>query len=522
MAGKIALPTPQQQNWQDFHMGMLISLAPNTWQEKENDDLSTPLSAINPALLDTEQWADTAAKLGAKYIILVAKHTGGFCLWQTGTTDYSIKSTPWREGKGDVVADLAVSCKKHGLGLGIYLSAEDRKLGAGLYGMCKTPEEQKFYNDIFVGQVAELLNKYGPLVELGFGGNVIVPVRLVIEGYAPQTLVNQGAFGTLRWAGTQDGTVPYPAWNAVDGRDAATGFATAIHGDPDGDKWLPNAVTIPLRAPSWFWSSTNGSQLLSLDELLRIFYGSVGRGAQLVIGMSPDRTGLIPAGDVARVQEFGEEVRRRFGKAVAETRGSGYRIELKLSKPSSLDHAMLMEDLSQGERVREYELEGLQRGKWVALTRGTAIGQMRLQPFPPTVLEAVRIRVVQSSNLPILRRFAVFATNQLPPKNWEAQPKVWADNQVGSWGQGKLELKISEAIKTPGIYLLHLVPEGGAPFVVSNLEIRVEGVPQPQILREVMGRKDLFELALPANGQTVTIQGMVRGANAGTALLRKK
>ena len=522
MSGKVALPSFQQVAWQDLHIGMFIHFAPNTWQDRENDDLSTPLSEINPANLNTEQWADTAVKMRAKYIVFVAKHTGGFCMWQTETTEYSVKSIPWRGGKGDVVADLAASCKKRGLGLGIYLSAEDRKLGAGLSGICKNAKEQNVYNNIYRRQLTELLTKYGPMVEIWFGGNLVVPVRDILETYAPQAMIYQSPLATIRWVGNHDGWAPYPAWNAVDDLDAQTGRATSIHGDPDGDTWLPNEVDVSLRRPSWFWNSTNQNQILSLDDLIEIFYRSVGRGTQLLISVAPDPTGLIPGADVERAQEFGDEIGKRFGKALAETRGTGYRIELKFSKSMQLDHAILMEDISQGERVREYELEGLRLGRWIPLARGTAIGQIRIQPFSSIELDAIRLRTTSSSNLPILRRLAVFATNVPPPKNWEAQPKIWSDNQIGSWTQGRFEVNFSDMIKTSGVYQLRFVPEGGAPIMVLNLEILVGGIPEPQILREMAGKKNVYELTLPADGKIVTIRGQIRGADAGTILLRKK
>jgi alpha-L-fucosidase len=522
MAGKVALPTVQQRAWQDLHIGMFIHFAPNTWQDKEYDDLSTPPSEINPAKLDTEQWADTAVKMRAKYIVFVAKHTGGFCMWQTETTDYSLKSSPWRGGKGDVMADLAASCKKRGLGLGIYLSPRDLKLGAGISGICKTDEEQKTYNAIYRQQLTELLTRYGPIVEIWFDGNLVVPVADILRAHAPQAMIFQGPQATIRWVGNEDGWAPYPSWNAVDYRDARTGVATSIHGDPEGDTWLPNEVDVSLRRPSWFWSTTNQNRILALDNLLEIFYRSVGRGTQLLINVSPDRTGSIPMEDVERTQEFGDEIRKRFGKALAETRGTGYRIELKLSKPTQLDHAILMEDIGQGERVREYELEGLRHGRWTALAHGTAIGQIRIQPFSPIEVDAIRLRTTRSSNVPILRRLAVFATNAPPPKSWEAQPKIWSDNQIGSWTHDHFEMDISDKIKASGVYQVRFVPDGGAPIAVFNLEILVGGVPQPQILREVAARKDLFDLTMPVNGQTVTIRGQIRGAEAGIVLLRKK
>ena len=522
VAAQIALPTSQQRAWQDLHIGMFIHFAPNTWQDKEYDDLSTPLSEINPENLDTDQWADTAVKMGAKYIVLVAKHVGGFCLWQTNTTEYSIKNTSWRGGKGDVMADLSVSCKKRGLGLGVYLSPKDAKFGAELSGRCKTVELQTAYNTLYRQQLTELLTKYGPIVEIWFDGSQAVPVGDILETYSPLAMIFQGPHATIRWVGNEDGFAPYPAWNGVDYRDAQRGIATSIHGDPDGDVWLPNEVDVSIRRPNWFWSTTNHERLLALDDLLEVFYRSAGRGAQLLINVTPDRTGLIPSADVARAQEFGDEIRRRFGKGLAETRGKGYRIELQLSKPARIDHAILMEDISQGERVREYELEGLKGGKWSVLAKGTAIGQMRILPFSPAEVEAVRLRTTRSSNVPNLRRLAVFSTNVPPPRNWEAQARIWSDDEAGKWQGDHFEFDVSEKFKGTGAYRLRFVPEGGSPILVLKLVPLVAGVPHPQLLREVAGRTDLFTLTIPSVGQSVKIRGQIRGAKSGTVLLQRE
>ena len=127
MQSPLPVPTAAQREWQDAEIGMFLHFAPNTWQDLEGDNLSTPLKDINPTKLDTDQWARTARDMGAKYLVFVAKHVGGFCWWQTSTTEYSVKNTAWRGGKGDVMADVAKSCQKYGLKLGVYLSPADGK-----------------------------------------------------------------------------------------------------------------------------------------------------------------------------------------------------------------------------------------------------------------------------------------------------------------------------------------------------------------------------------------------------------
>jgi alpha-L-fucosidase len=413
----LALPTADQVRWADLEVGMFVHFAPNTWQDREYDDHSTPLSAINPDI-DTDQWVSVAEDLGARYVVFVAKHQGGFCMWQTRTTDYGIRNTPWKGGRGDVMADLADSCRRAGLALGVYCSPSDDDFGAGGGGKCATPEKQVAYNALYRQQLTELLTRYGDLVEVWFDGSIVVPVGDLLRAHAPHAMVFQGPEATIRWVGNEDGFAPYPAWNALPEPAARTGTATAKDGDPDGDAWLPLEVDVSIRRPHWFWSTTDEVYLLSLDALLEVYYRSVGRGAQLLLNIPPDRTGHIAAADAARARAFGDEVRRRFGAAVGETRGTGYEVVLRLSSPATVDHVIVEEDLAGGERVRAYRLEGLSGGAWVPLGDGMAVGHKRIQPVPPTRVEAVRLEVTRSAGTPRIRRLAAFAAGATPPATW--------------------------------------------------------------------------------------------------------
>ena len=171
-----AKPTPDQVAWQDFEIGMFIHFAPNTWLNQEYDDLSLPLEKMELSKLDTDQWVAAAEAMGAKYIVFVAKHVGGFCMWQTATSDYGVKSLSWRGGKGDVLADLATSCRKRGIKLGVYLSPCDRKHGAGVGGRCGSPEAQEVYSKIYRQQLTEVLSRYGEIVEVWFDGSNVIGV----------------------------------------------------------------------------------------------------------------------------------------------------------------------------------------------------------------------------------------------------------------------------------------------------------------------------------------------------------
>jgi len=417
----LARPTPEQVEYQDMELQMFVCLDPCTWQDRDYDDHSTPLEEINLELLDTDQWCEVAKSWGAGQILFVAKHTGGFCWWQTDTSEYSVKNTPWRDGKGDVLNDLAESCRKYDLKLAVYVYPGDDTWGAYIGGGGRTtdPEKQEGYNKVFRQQLTEVWTRYGAIAELWFDGSCIIEIGDLIERYAPKAMILQSPHATLRWVGNEQGWAPYPAWNAVRREDGETGVATAAHGDPDGDMWMPLEVdTVNVHPHWWFWKS-QGRTLKTVDELMQHYYDSVGRGAVLLLNSTPDTTGLIPEEDVAQYAAFGAEIKRRFGQSIAETTGEGEIVELDLGAPTRVNHVITMEDIREGERVREYVLEGLADGEWRQLAEGTSIGHKRIDCFPAVEIEKLRIRVTGSAADPHIRRLAAFHMIGVFPEPFE-------------------------------------------------------------------------------------------------------
>jgi alpha-L-fucosidase len=396
---------------------LFVHFGPATWQDWAHPDRPTPLSALRLDI-DTDEWVGVARDLGAKYVVMVAKHQEGFCLWPSQTTDYGIINTPWKGGHGDVMADLSASCRRAGLGLGVYLSPRDDNFGAGVEGKCDTPQKQAMYNVYYRTQLTELLTRYGEMAEVWFDGSVVVPVGDILAAHAPHAMVFQGPQATIRWVGNEDGFAPYPSWDTLPASAAATGIATARESDPDGDAWLPLECDVSIRRPHWFWQPADEASVLTLDALLEIYYRSVGRGAQLLLNVPPDPSGHMPSPDAARAREFGDEVRRRFGRSVAETAGEGNEVVLRLRRPAIVDHVGIEEELAAGERVRAYRLEGRSAGVWQALGDGISIGHRRIQPVPPTRVTEIRLVVTRSAAPPRIRRLAAFATGSAPPTTW--------------------------------------------------------------------------------------------------------
>ena len=405
---KLARPTPEQYAWHEQERIMFICLDPCTWQGREYDNHSTPLSVINPAQLDVDQWCSAAKLWGAKEILFVAKHTGGFCWWQTETSTYGLRQIPWRGGQGDVVKDLAESCRKFGMKLGVYLSPNDDIYGASGGGRCKDANAQEVYRRIYRQQLTELLSRYGGVFEVWFDGSCIIDVSDILKEHA-KGVIFQGPQANIRWPGTESGKLPYPSWNSLKSSDLKSGVATATHGNPDGDAWAPMEADTTLYDHNWFWATANEKKRKSLDELMDIYYKSAGRGGVLLLNATPNTNGLIPAGDLSLYEAFGREIDRRFSRPIAEIRDQrGRTVTLALPGHTLINHAIIMEDYREGERIREYVVEGFSDGQWHELSSGLSVGRKKIDRFHPTRVSHVRLCVTKAVADPLIRNLAVF------------------------------------------------------------------------------------------------------------------
>ncbi|MFB4330189.1 alpha-L-fucosidase [Paenibacillus sp. CR_12] len=404
---ELAKPSPQQLAWQDMELGMFCHFGMNTFCDQEWGDGTDSPEIFNPEQLDARQWARTAKRAGFKYLVLTAKHHDGFCLWPTKTTDYSVKSSPWKGGKGDVVREVADACREEGLQFGLYLSPWDR------HEPCYPDKEA--YDDFYAEQLTELLTGYGPLVEVWFDGagsqgreydwNRIIGL---VDQYQPDAMVFNMGRPTIRWVGNEDGVAPYPCWNtATTARESmfTSDMMTWMEGTP---AWVPAECDVPIRKRHWFWHPDDEASLRSLEDVLDIYYRSVGHGATLLLNISPDNSGLLPEVDVERVIEFGDEIRRRFGQPVGQTSGEGTELLLKLEHTQPVNHVIIMEDIAHGERVREYVLEAFSHGEWKELVRGSAIGHKKIDRFDTIETDQLRVRILSSVEQPLIRNLAAY------------------------------------------------------------------------------------------------------------------
>ena len=420
---EIPLPTASQLRWQSYEQTMFVCLDPCTWQGREYDNHTTPLNRINPSGLNTDQWCEVATSWGAGLILFVAKHTGGFCWWQTNTTDYGIKNTPWKDGKGDVLKDLSESCKKYGLDLGIYVYPGDETWGAGIGsgGITKDPSKQEGYNKIFRQQMTEVLTKYGPVREVWFDGSCHIDVNDILGKYASDAVILQGPMANLRWVGNEAGYAPFSNWYTLSSKDLKTGVATAIQSDPFGDAYAPVEIDVPLlknKGHKWFWAPDTEHLILTTQQLMDIYYKSVGRGAVLLLNSTPDTSGLIPESHILAYKAFGEEMKRHFDNPLRMTSGKGRSLEIKFIRPETINHVILQEELAKGQRVLAFIIEGMDiDGKWNKLYDGTSIGNKRICYFDRVTLKKVKVSFTNFQAEPQITNFAVYNIAGIIPEH---------------------------------------------------------------------------------------------------------
>ena len=422
-------PTPQQLAWQRAELAMFVHFTVNTFTDREWGDGTEDPRIFNPTRLDARQWARTARTGGFRTMILTAKHHDGFCLWPTETTNHSVRASPWREGRGDVVREFADACRAEGLGVGLYLSPWDRHEPS--YG------DSPRYNDVYARQLSELLTRYGPIVEVWFdGANGEGPngkrqtydwprVHGLVRTLQPDALMFSDAGPDIRWIGNERGIAGDPNWCTVDpaavpypgiGGDAV--IRALQHGDPHGSVWRPGEADVSIR-PGWFWHTSEDEKVRTAENLVELYCSSVGRNAGLLLNVPPTSEGLFHATDVARIAEFAERLRTMFATNVAagarRTASDGGKgdvktgwVELELAHPATFDMACLQEAIEYGQSVARYSLQAWTGARWTTLARGTTIGHKKLDRFPAVTASRVRLTIDAAVDTPRIADLALY------------------------------------------------------------------------------------------------------------------
>jgi alpha-L-fucosidase len=444
------LPTQKQVDWQEMEFYAFVHFSLNTFTNKEWGYGDESPQLFNPTALDVRQWARVVKEAGMKGIILVAKHHDGFCLWPSAYTERSVKNSPWKNGKGDLVKELAAACKEYNLKLGLYLSPWDRNHPE--YGK---PE----YITYFRNQLKELLTNYGDVFEMWFDGanggdgyygganetrkintleyyNWDETYKLIYK-IAPKTLVWGVGPSEARWIGNEEGRAGKTNWSLLRQKDELAGkvhYTEFMSGHEDGEKWVPGEADVSIR-PGWFYHAVEDDKVRSLDEMIDIYYESIGRNTNLLLNLPVDRRGLVHENDEARLKELvatikadfktellsksktsADNVRGNTTEFAAQNVTDGDKntywttdddvktasIIFEFDQPTAINRILLQEYIKLGQRVKAFTAEAKVDGKWVTVASETTIGYKRILRINRVTASALKINITDSKASPVI------------------------------------------------------------------------------------------------------------------------
>ena len=424
-------PTPQQLDWHEKEFYLFMHFGPNTFTNLEWGHGTEKEEIFNPTGLDCEQWCRIARASGATGIIITAKHHDGFCLWPSKYSTHTVRESKWKNGKGDVLKELSAACKKYGLRFGVYISPWDRNHPD--YGTEK-------YNDVFVNMMKELFTNYGPIWELwwdganGEGPNGKKQVydwkrfEKTVRELSPNTVVFSDIGPDIRWCGNESGIAGTTNWNTLDTAGFTRGAGapsqdTLNTGNADGKAWIPAECDVSIR-PGWFWHENENSKVKTPEELFSLYLKSVGRGANLLLNVPPDRRGLIHENDSAALVGFRRLVEKSFASNISR-RGTGYfnphngarqvsglndgnprtletivapdrsSMGIEFADSQRINCVVLKEYLEKGQHTRSFRLLLMtKKHELLREIKGTSIGRKRILTFPTTNVGLIGLAIV--------------------------------------------------------------------------------------------------------------------------------
>ena len=537
----LPVPEPKQVEWQQMETYAFIHFGLNTFNDREWGYGDTDPKTFNPTNLDCEQWAQTLVKAGMKGVILTAKHHDGFCLWPFEGTDYSVKNSPWKNGQGNVVKELSEACKKYGLKFAVYLSPWDRHQAN--YG---TPE----YLPYFYAQLHDLLTNYGPVFEVWFDGanggdgwyggakdirtidrkNYYNYPRIyeMLDSIQPQAIIFSDGGPGCRWVGNEKGFAGATNWSFLRKGEVHPGYDKSYelqYGHPDGNQWVPAECDVSIR-PGWFYHPEEDDRVKSPDQLVDLYYRSVGHNATLLLNFPVDRRGLIHPVDSANAVRFHEMIQQQLKTnlvagmtpKVSNERGGDFvasaltddnfdiywatedgvttaDIEFSFDTPTRMNRMMLQEYIPLGQRVKAFVVEYLDKDTWLPVKLNeetTTIGYKRLLRFETVETKGIRIRITDARGPLCLSNVGVYDAGNvsdsfvekvediesvpylLPDVKAEETAKA-SDKQAQTTCFVEGDRLLIDFQEERLVSSLHFLPDQGEPNkgLIANYEIRV-------------------------------------------------
>ncbi|AKD02295.1 alpha-L-fucosidase [Pontibacter korlensis] len=456
----LPIPTEAQLAWHEMEMNAFIHFTTNTFTDLEWGYGDESPAIFNPTHLDAEQWVRTLKDAGFKGVILTCKHHDGFALWPSKYTDHSVENSPYKNGQGDVVKEVADACRKYGLKFGVYLSPWDRNRAD--YG-------QPSYVEYYRNQLKEIFTTYGPVFEMWFDGanggdgyyggaretrkidratyyDWPTTLRMVEQLQpSPKVLFFSDAGPDIRWVGNEKGFVSKTNWNTISNDTLYAGKAGIEEllntGAEDGDKWIPAEVDVSIR-PGWFYHAKEDSLVKSPEKLFEIYLTSVGRGSTLLLNVPPDKRGLIHEHDVKALQGWKKLLDEEFKTnlaANAKAKSDSFRgnakayaaanvtdgdketywatndettsgtLEVDLGKVQPVKYVLLQEYIKLGQRVKAFSVDVWQDNGWKPMADATTIGYKRIVKFDrPVSTDRVRINITDAKASPVISNVEVY------------------------------------------------------------------------------------------------------------------
>jgi alpha-L-fucosidase len=448
------VPSERQLAWHEMEYYMFVHFTVNTFTDKEWGYGDEKESVFNPSELNCRQWAKVAKEAGMKGIIITAKHHDGFCLWPSAFTEHSVSNSPWKEGKGDVLKELRQGCDEYGLKMGVYLSPWDRN--SAIYG---TPEYLIYYRN----QLSELLTNYGDIFEVwfdganggdGFYGGARETRRIdnktyydwpnthkIVRELQPGGIMFSDAGPDVRWVGNERGMGSLTNWCLLKKDEMYPGgdFAKILgEGHEDGNYWVPAEVDVSIRR-GWFYHLSEDSLIRSPENLMELYYSSVGRNSNLLLNVPPDRRGLLHENDVKSLLAFKELRAKEFATDLAKgkkviatnTRGKDYSASnindgnpetywatndsqtaadliVDLGSETEVNRILIQEYIRLGQRIQEFKVSAFLNKEWRPLIEGTTIGHKIIRKFPVVKTSKIKVAFSKSKACPVISNLELY------------------------------------------------------------------------------------------------------------------
>lgn len=428
---KIPLPTHKQEEWADMELGVIIHHCMETYhpdiplEEWKKSANKMPAESFAPTDENTDQWIEAAAKMGAKYAVFVTNHVTGFSMWPTKENKYSMESSPYMDGKADIVREFIQSCEKYGIKPGLYYST-----GCNAYCGINDSEEQDYrsqryqeYVKMVERQLVEIWGNYGELFELWFDGGIVPreeggpDIINLIQKYQPNAICFQGPkehFQNLRWVGNERGVAPMNCWSTSkkntcgfggDEEDDIVGI-----GNPDGKYWIPAETDMGNRRQEafgggWAWKENEEHLVYSPEEMLDRYITSVGRNSNLLVGMCISKRGHFE--DSKQFEQFGKLIKDIYKDSVVSCRGMGREFLLELPECEDIRYLVIQEDIHYGERIRKFKVEVKTVDGWKPYFNAQCIGHKRIIPLNEAIC-GVRLIVEEAIDTPIIKNMTLY------------------------------------------------------------------------------------------------------------------